>query len=86
METAATQNYLNSHTSEKWNQGFMSWFMSTDHKRIGVMYGVTMFSFFFLGCFAWVYNKTPKFIRVQRLGNNFYQNYMVVILPCMLSS
>ena len=26
----------------------MSWFMSTDHKRIGVMYGFTMFSFFFL--------------------------------------
>jgi cytochrome c oxidase subunit 1 len=47
MEKAMSPNYLNSHTSSKWTKGFMSWFMSTDHKRIGVMYAVAMFSFFF---------------------------------------
>lgn len=47
METI-TKSYLTSHTSSRWTSGFLSWIMSTDHKRIGVMYGITMFSFFFL--------------------------------------
>ena len=47
MTSSTTTNYLNSHTSSRWTSGFMSWFMSTDHKRIGIMYAVAMFSFFF---------------------------------------
>ncbi|NQV15975.1 cbb3-type cytochrome c oxidase subunit I [bacterium] len=46
METAGSQSYLSTHTSSRWNRGLLSWFMSTDHKRIGIMYGFTMFSFF----------------------------------------
>jgi cytochrome c oxidase subunit I len=30
-------------------QGIMSWIMTVDHKRIGIMYGVTSFLFFLLG-------------------------------------
>ena len=48
MDSTLSESYLHNHTSPRWTKGFMSWFMSTDHKRIGVMYGFTMFSFFFL--------------------------------------
>lgn len=48
MEQTQAQSYLQSHTSQRWTSGFMSWFMSTDHKRIGIMYGFSMFSFFFV--------------------------------------
>lgn len=61
METASPKNYLNSHTNPRWKTGFMSWFMSTDHKRIGVMYGFAMFSFFFLAVLIGFLIKLQKF-------------------------
>ena len=29
--------------------GFWSWFTTTDHKKIGILYGVTAFTFFIVG-------------------------------------
>lgn len=60
METSLSGSYLNSHTSSRWTKGFMSWFMSTDHKRIGIMYGVSMFSFFFLAVLLGFFIKLQK--------------------------
>ena len=31
--------------------GFWSWFTTIDHKRIGVLYGITSFAFFLIGGF-----------------------------------
>ena len=39
----AEKNYLN------WKTGLSSWLFSLDHKRIGVLYMITVFSFFFVG-------------------------------------
>ena len=39
------KNYLN----EK--QGLLSWLLSTDHKRIGILYTFSITCFFFLGGF-----------------------------------
>ena len=61
METARNRSYLNSHTGSRWTSGFMSWITSTDHKRIGVMYGFTMFSFFFLAVCIGFIIKLQKF-------------------------
>ena len=36
-------NYLNA------SSGFMSWFMTVDHKRLGIMYLATILSFFLIG-------------------------------------
>lgn len=44
-QTHNGHNYLNH------QRGFMSWWMSTDHKRIGLMYLGSMLVFFFLGGF-----------------------------------
>ncbi len=40
---AEGKNYLN------WKKGIMSWLFTLDHKRIGVLYMITVFSFFFVG-------------------------------------
>jgi cytochrome c oxidase subunit 1 len=61
METTGSKNYLNSHTNSRWTSGFGSWFFSTDHKRIGIMYGITMFSFFFLAVWIGFVIKLQKF-------------------------
>ena len=37
------KNYLN------WKKGIGSWLFSLDHKRIGILYMITVFSFFFIG-------------------------------------
>ena len=37
------KNYLN------WQKGIKSWLFTFDHKRIGILYMITVFSFFFLG-------------------------------------
>ena len=42
-QTYAENNYLN------YNHGFLSWAMTLDHKRIGVMYLVSILSMFLLG-------------------------------------
>ena len=31
--------------------GFWSWFTTVDHKRIGILYGITAFAFFLIGGF-----------------------------------
>ena len=36
-------NYLNA------TSGFKSWFMTVDHKRLGIMYLATILSFFLIG-------------------------------------
>ena len=41
METE--KNYLN------WQKGWKSWLFTLDHKRIGILYMITVFSFFFIG-------------------------------------
>ena len=41
--SAHEHNYLN------WEKGWWSWWMSIDHKRIGLMYLATMVTFFFVG-------------------------------------
>src|SRR5580692_7469789 len=40
---------LSTHRVEREEQGWTSWFTTTDHKRIGIMYMVTTFVFFCLG-------------------------------------
>ena len=40
---AEGKNYLN------WQKGLGSWLFSLDHKRIGILYMITIFSFFFIG-------------------------------------
>ncbi|MBL7661862.1 cytochrome c oxidase subunit I [bacterium] len=42
-EQHSDRNYLN------WEKGFMSWWMSIDHKRIGLMYLIAIISFFVIG-------------------------------------
>lgn len=42
-ENTHGHNYLN------WERGFMSWWMSVDHKRLGLLYLGSMIAFFFLG-------------------------------------
>lgn len=42
-ENNGSVNYLN------WEKGFMSWWMSIDHKRIGMMYLASMIFFFAIG-------------------------------------
>jgi cytochrome c oxidase subunit I len=42
-EEVGNVNYLN------WEKGFMSWWMSIDHKRIGLMYLASMIFFFAIG-------------------------------------
>ena len=37
------KNYLN------WKKGLLSWLLTQDHKRIGLLYMITVFSFFFVG-------------------------------------
>ena len=37
------KNYLN------WQKGLMSWLLTKDHKRIGLLYMITVFSFFLVG-------------------------------------
>lgn len=39
----AGKNYLN------WKKGIGSWLFTLDHKRIGILYMITVFSFFFIG-------------------------------------
>ena len=38
-----TKNYLN------WQKGLLSWLLTKDHKRIGLLYMITVFSFFLVG-------------------------------------
>ncbi len=48
-DTAAyTGSYLDDHGPRR---GLMAWLATTDHKRIGLMYAVAMFTFFFVGVF-----------------------------------
>ena len=37
------KNYLN------WQKGIKSWLFTLDHKRIGILYMITVFFFFFVG-------------------------------------
>ena len=37
------KNYLN------WQKGLLSWLLTKDHKRIGILYMITVFSFFLMG-------------------------------------
>jgi len=40
---------INAHHVDREDTGWTSWFTTTDHKRIGIMYMVTTFVFFILG-------------------------------------
>ena len=55
------------HAAPKAESGLWSWITTVDHKRIGVLYGVTAFSFFLIGGLEAV------FIRLQlaRPENHF---------------
>lgn len=44
---AAPQTYVPTKTSSQ--NGVWSWITTVDHKRIGIMYGVTAFIFFLIG-------------------------------------
>lgn len=46
VQEQPVENYLN------WQKGPMSWWMSVDHKRIALMYFVSMFFFFLIGGMA----------------------------------
>lgn len=49
------KNYLN------WEKGFMSWWMTIDHKRLGLMYLVSIVAFFILGGLAALAVRTELF-------------------------
>ncbi|HEY1689671.1 MAG TPA: cytochrome ubiquinol oxidase subunit I, partial [Solirubrobacteraceae bacterium] len=46
---AAPIPQVTAHRVERENRGWTSWFTTTDHKKIGIMYLVTTFVFFLLG-------------------------------------
>src|SRR5438270_12417872 len=48
-ETALPIPQVVAHRVEPREQGWTSWFTTTDHKRIGILYIVTTFMFFILG-------------------------------------
>src|SRR6202012_1712325 len=45
VQTVERENYLNS------NYGLKSWLLTTDHKRIALLYLITITAFFFIGGF-----------------------------------
>jgi cytochrome c oxidase subunit 1 len=47
--TATPAPQITAHRVEREPSGWVSWVMTTDHKRIGIMYLVTTFAFFVLG-------------------------------------
>ncbi|MEA2300229.1 MAG: cytochrome c oxidase subunit, partial [Solirubrobacteraceae bacterium] len=50
MSTTATPiPQIVAHTAVREDEGWTSWFTTTDHKRIGILYMVTTFAFFLLG-------------------------------------
>ncbi len=55
-----SKSFWESHTSKKWTSGIMSWIMSTDHKRIGIMYGFSIFTFFSLAALIGLTIKLQK--------------------------
>ncbi|MGL1933521.1 MAG: cbb3-type cytochrome c oxidase subunit I [Fibrobacterales bacterium] len=55
-----TPSFWESHTSSRWNTGIMSWIMSTDHKRIGILYGFSIFSLFLLAALLGLTIKLQK--------------------------
>jgi len=47
--TVAPVPEIVAHEVERPNEGWTSWFTTTDHKKIGIMYMVTTFAFFIIG-------------------------------------
>ncbi|HZM12081.1 MAG TPA: hypothetical protein VFC15_17870, partial [Candidatus Limnocylindrales bacterium] len=45
LQTVERENYLNS------NYGIKSWLLTTDHKRIGILYLISITAMFWLGGF-----------------------------------
>lgn len=62
MESAPNINYLNC------EHGFRSWWMSIDHKRIGVLYLVSILSFFIIGGIAALIIRSHLFFAADKTG------------------
>ncbi|MBT3237108.1 MAG: cytochrome c oxidase subunit I [Bdellovibrionales bacterium] len=58
-QATESNNFFNQHTG-KWTTFPMSWLTSTDHKRIGLMYGYSMFFFFGLAALIGLIIKLQK--------------------------
>lgn len=49
MNTTTNKNYTNFYQVNTKHKGILAWLLTTDHKRIGVMYLVSILSFFLVG-------------------------------------
>jgi len=64
MAVAVTQAPARPFARPKSEHGFWSWISTVDHKRIGILYGVTAFLFFLVG------GTEALLIRLQLAGPN----------------
>lgn len=49
MNNATNNNYINFYQVKTKHKGILAWLLTTDHKRIGIMYLVSILSFFLVG-------------------------------------
>ena len=49
MNNATLNNYTNFYQVKTKHKGILAWLLTTDHKRIGIMYLVSILSFFMVG-------------------------------------
>lgn len=49
MNNATNNNYINFYQVKTKHKGILAWLLTTDHKRIGIMYLVSILSFFMVG-------------------------------------
>jgi len=49
MNNATNKNYTNFYDVKTKHSGLLSWLLTTDHKRIGIMYLISILSFFMVG-------------------------------------
>ncbi len=71
--TSPNTNYLNA------SSGFLSWVTTTDHKRIGILYGVGMLVFFFVAVgMALLFRTELFFPGNQFLSNDLYNRILTL--------
>lgn len=50
-------NHLDYLHSPKKYKGILNWILSTDHKKIGILYLISMLTFFSVGVFLWLFDE-----------------------------
>jgi len=87
MNTTTNKNYTNFFQIKTKHKGLLAWLLTTDHKRIGIMYLVSILSFFLLGLTAAFMmrlemltpGQTISFIDAQTYNSFFTLHGMIMV-------